>query len=386
MNTDTLAWPISGPFLEELNINFSVNRGTFLLPTTLTGGDFPRVNKLRVFQCYLEWENVSFMSTLSHLTIWNNSHHFKISAKDIVACLRFSPRLKTLSWKVISLDSSDVEHTASQALSNVPAIILPYLSTMEFELNDHVLAQVLSVISHPQDRLSISCALPTMARAKNLLRQITQFHCHMAQRGRHLNAMYIRQPLAATWIDAEFFDLSYQPPASPLELKLRNASAVVQAEVVEGLGPEIMAGVQTIMTASTPTFRLLIPHLAQCTSLCATTRAFYLEGYLFENLNALNTMPVLEKAIVHDMPISQAPKSSRQAQAFRIPRFVSGLKTLVGVVPYLVIVDCDIPESEDKKLQKLSKDFTTFLRVTTPKEEKEREESFGEVLQRLLAL
>lgn len=341
-----------------------------MLPSTVSGGQFPRLRTLHLLRSTLDWGNAVFVSNLSELSIcYDRDRTSAQDAYNIITCLRSMPKLKSLSWKVKNDSTSALD--IAQDPSHISPFGLPHLATMEIQAHVQVLLKVLSVVPHPKYQLKVTSTLPTMNHVRDVLRHAASFRHSVTQQGYELNATIF----GSTWMsygstNIQMCNSSYQSATTALELQLYILDRTSREAVGEVLATELIADAQSLMVFSPSALRQFMPYLPQCATLCVCSSRFYETGHLFNDDSFFSSdgtrlMPALKRIILYEMDLGQLPKTSRKPERFTLPRFIRGIEVLVPIVLHLRIVDCKVPSSEDKKLEKLSLRFETFSCATT---------------------
>ena len=385
-----LIWPISAPLLEALHITApGGDAGAYCLPDALVYGSFPKLTKASLLHCTFSWNIAGFFCNLTELRLTHRSSS-QLLVPDVsktLHALQLMPSLESLHLSLESRDGYPVE--SDEGSFHIPPglakVKLPRLAVLELGLNDLLAVVLLSHISHPRERLKVTCSLPTVERARAIVECLKQFRLFKMEDGFSMDTVYLDSPFS-TW-DIKVYDLSRPEELPPLWAAIK-VPFDFRAQICDVIGAGLPLGdMKTVMVTSMHVYRSVQQHLSRCTTLCASQWSiaqrwdFFVHGS-FIGEGGDQVLPALHTLILHELDLSALPKTSKNPERLTIPKFLKELGDICQFFEWLKLFDCRIYAQE--KLDVLRGKVQHFERHWSPSFPGYRGENHASTMRKLL--
>ena len=353
-----MEWPDSYPLLETLDITSRSGREAYDLPDSIVYGSFPQLRRISLKRCTLTWNFPGIFRGLQDLSI-QHERGSELLVPDLRKVLDVLRVMQSLQSLVISLEPGSLYNLSWEAgrisphiPGSLPLVDLPRLAVLELGLNDLLLVALLSHISHPQERLKVSCALPTATRASSVMHCIENFWQFHRKNGHQIDATYLHEDYI--W-QLEASDLSRRDERPALQLWMDIPYTDHREAITEVVCMELpFSGMREMMVTSMRAFKMIRPYLDQCETLCLSgwhvaDREEFLDGQSFVEEDGSRWLPALDTLVLHMIDLTKLPKSSKKPDRMTVPVFLRQLGDVCPFIRQLKMFDCDIntPEKLD---------------------------------------
>ena len=370
---EDLEWPNSSPFLETLDITASLDLKPYDFPDTFVLGSFPQLRRVSLKRCTLTWNSPGVFRGLQNLSIQHQSDSQLLvpNLRKVLDVLRVMQSLQSL---VISLEprnlyvlSGEAERISPHIPGSLPMVDLPRLAVLELGLNDLLLVAILSHISHPQERLKVTCAPPTTTRAGAVMHCIQNFRQFQRKNGHQIDAVYL-YPESMWRLEAS--DLSRKEEHPTLQMRVSIPYSDHREAITKVVCMELPLSEMTEVTiTSMRDFKVIRPYLDQCKTLClsgwpVTVREDFLECQSFIEEDGTRLLPALDTLILHMIDMTKLPRTSKKPDRMTVPGFLRQIGDICPLITQLKIFDCSIYAQE--KLDVLRRQVQHFDRHYQP--------------------
>lgn len=306
-------WPATSPLLETLTIHaIALAQGNHPLPDLFIHGVFPKLRRVHLQHCTFSWQGTSFFRSLSDLeVVYSRGSEYPLppvsKILDTLQSMVLLERLNLSFDPPIDLDHPD-NVPSSPAGSALAKVDLPRLAVLKLALDIPVILSLLNHISQPSERLDLSGTLRSEDAARALVRCLKRFCVSQVQDwGRSMDSARLWDCGTLNW-SIEICDPARVEAFCPLRAQF-SVHEALEERVLDILCAGLpFTALRAIMFNAPAAFLAARPHLAQCTTLCASgaqidsARLFH-QPAMFWRDDHSRWLPKLQTIVAHDMDI-----------------------------------------------------------------------------------